>query len=250
MSDQTPRFEVHDLGRMGYRAAYDEQQRTHERVLAGRDEADAPAGVLLVVEHDPVITVTRRPEAASHVIAPPELLESAGVERCATDRGGDVTYHGPGQIVVYPIVDLNRLKLRLHAYLRTLEDAVMGVCAGYGLAAVRDACATGAWIEPSSEGPHAELAKICAIGVRVRKWVTLHGLALNVTTDLDHFKLIVPCGLHGRPVTSLSEQLGKSCPPIETVRTDLVAALQRGLADPVAEEPAPSRSCPTESEKP
>lgn len=157
-------------------------------------------GVILLVEHPPVITVSQRPDAAGHLLASREALASLGVEVQATDRGGDVTYHGPGQIVLYPVLDLNAFGLRLHDYMRLLEEAVIRTLAGDGLAAERDATATGVWVRPA-EGE--ALAKIAAMGVRVRRWISLHGLALNVTVNLQHFNLIVPCGLVGRPVTSL-----------------------------------------------
>src|SRR5262249_23731675 len=160
------------------------------------------------VEHDPpVITVT--PRAGVNLLASPEALAAAGIEVEETDRGGDITYHGPGQLVVYPILDLNLLKLRLHEYMRMLAAAVIDTCAAFGVRARRDVCATGVWVPrgdaDASNGTCGSLtdAKICAMGVRVRRWVTMHGLALNVTTDLSHFSHIVPCGLVGRPVTSL-----------------------------------------------
>lgn len=196
---------------MSYADAYVVQNDRHERVLAAR--GSGVVGTILLVEHDPVITVTRRPGAAGHVVASPELLARHGVEIAETDRGGDVTYHGPGQLVVYPIVDLNAMNCRIVEYLRLLEDVVIGVLAEIGVEGRRDAGATGVWV---GEGPAS--AKVCAMGVRVRRWVTMHGLALNVDPDLSHFGLIVPCGLHGRSVTSLRELLGERCPSMERVK--------------------------------
>ncbi|MEO1584490.1 MAG: lipoyl(octanoyl) transferase LipB [Planctomycetota bacterium] len=216
---------VRDLGRVGYESAYAEQVRTLESVLAAR-ERRARIGELLLVEHDPVITVTRRAEAAGHVLASAERLAELGVAVHATDRGGDVTYHGPGQVVGYPIVDLNRVNCRLHAYLRLLEQSVIDVLAGFGVVGERDASATGVWVRRGGE-----LAKICAIGVRVRRWVTMHGLALNVDPEMGHFGLIVPCGLHGRPVASLREVLGYGCPDMAEVRAVLAARLGARLAE-------------------
>lgn len=226
-------FERIDLGRLSYAAAYEEQVRQHERVLGWRESlaggGEPPAGVFLLVEHvPPVITVSRRPGVRDHLVASEAMLESAGVEVVETDRGGDITYHGPGQLVVYPIVDLNRLKLGLHAYMRAMEEAVIQTCAEFGVRARRDAGATGVWVDPSNgEG---QPAKVCAMGVRVRRWVSMHGLAINVTTDLAHFRLIVPCGLVGRPVTSLQQLLGSGCPPMERVRERLCGHLAETLA--------------------
>jgi len=233
---------VDDLGRMGYRAAYERQVAEHARVVAEREGGRGGAGVILLVEHDPVITVSRRPGVREHIVATAEALGEAGVEVEETDRGGDVTYHGPGQLVAYPIVDLNRLGLRLHDYMRALEGAVMETCARFGVVAGRDAEATGVWVEPGANpGLRGRLdrpAKVCAMGVRVRRWITMHGLALNVTTNLEHFGLIVPCGLVGRPVTSLSELLGEGCPSMEDVKAALAAALRRALSPVESAPPA------------
>lgn len=207
---------------MGYSQARELQDQTHAEVIAAR-ATGGPAGVVLAVEHDPVVTVTRRKEAADHVIASPELLAQHGVERVETDRGGDVTYHGPGQLVVYPILDLQRLGIRLHEHLRLMEEAVIRAIGSLGILGHRDDAATGVWVGSQPD------AKICAIGVRVRKWVTLHGLALNVDPIMEHFGLIVPCGLAGRPVTSLREQLHTDAPSLdvcaELVTDQLIALL-------------------------
>ncbi len=239
--DRLHSLSVIDLGRLGYREAYARQTAWLERVIAGRperDEPDAPhagehpspaLGAVLLLEHDPVITVSQRPSAAGNVLAPGSELLAAGVALEATDRGGDVTYHGPGQLVVYPILDLNAFGLRLHDYMRLLEACVIDTCAGFGVAAERDPLpdrATGVWVARPGEAP----AKIAAMGVRVRRWVSMHGLALNVTTNLDHFRLIVPCGLPNRPVTSLGRLLGESCPPMPAVKQALAASLRDRLA--------------------
>ena len=217
------RIDARDLGRLSYREASLEQRAAVEQTLADRAAAAPRAGVILAVEHDPVVTITNRPAARDHLIATPDALARAGVALAETDRGGDITYHGPGQIVLYPILDLNRLHLRLHDYLRTLEQAVIDTLIPLGLDAARDPEATGVWINRPGDPP----AKVCAIGVRVRRWVTMHGLALNVTTNLDHFDLIVPCGLHGRPVTSLERELSNRCPPIRELQRTLIERLRR-----------------------
>jgi len=189
------------LGRLGYAEAFELQRAHHAEVLAGR-EGDSPVpGRLLLVEHDPVITVSRRASASDHLLATPELLAHHGVAVEPTDRGGDITYHGPGQLVAYPIVDLNALKLRLHEYMRALEEVVIRTVGHFDVPAIRDCSATGVWVPDGDGNPQR---KIGAMGVRVRRWVTMHGLSLNVSTNLEHFGLIVPCGLPGRPVTSLA----------------------------------------------
>lgn len=222
------RLVVEDIGRRAYAPAYEVQARRVERVLEARAAGDPVVGTLLLVEHDPVITVSRRPSAAAHLTATPEALRDAGVAVETTDRGGDITYHGPGQLVAYPILDLNRLNLRLHEYMRLLEDAVIEVCAGFGVRAFRDPGATGVWTD--APGRPGDSAKICAMGVRVRRWVSMHGLAINVTTNLDHFGLIVPCGLAGRPVTSLAQVLGEACPAMAAVKGALATALGTRVA--------------------
>lgn len=212
---------------MRYADAYQRQVEGVQRVLAERGSPDASPGEILTVEHEPVVTVTRRQGAASHVLASDQALASAGIERVETDRGGDVTYHGPGQLVCYPILDLNRFGFRLHDYMRFLEECVIRTLARYGVVGSRDESATGVWVERQGQQP----AKIAAMGVRVRRWVSFHGLALNVSTDLSHFQVIVPCGLVGRPVTSLQELLGASTPSMHDVRAELLDVMLEGLRE-------------------
>ncbi len=193
-------LETIDLGRVRYRAADALQRKHHAEVVAGRDQSPAPQRLLLL-EHDPaVITVSKRAGADTNLLASPEHLASIGVDLERTDRGGDVTWHGPGQLVAWPIVDLNRFGLGLHAWMRLMEQAVIDTLAEFGIEGFRDDEATGVWVKDDRD-PRG--AKICAMGVRVSKWVTLHGLALNVNPDLSQFGLIVPCGLLDRPVTSM-----------------------------------------------
>jgi len=201
---------------MAYAPALERQRAERDAVIAARESGAAGAGVALLLEHDPpVITVSRRAGAREHLVATDEMLRRAGVEVAETDRGGDITYHGPGQLVAYPILDLNRLGLNLHAYMRWLEQIVIDVCDGFGVRAHRDEAATGVWVGDGGAGAGA---KVCAIGVRVSRWVTTHGLALNVSPRMEHFGLIVPCGLSGRAVTSLRELLGEKCPAMEEVK--------------------------------
>ncbi len=215
-------------------------QRDLQRQVIMNRGSPMPAkspGYLLLVEHDPpVITVSRRAGAREHLVATDTQLAAAGVEVAETDRGGDITYHGPGQLVVYPILDLNMLGLRLHGYMRFLEQLVLDTLAAWGIEGRRDETATGVWVGDS---------KICAMGVRLSRWVSMHGLALNVTTNLEHFDLIVPCGLTGRTVTSLHQELGEACPPIAQVKDVVVrrfeAAVAGATALPVQAPPAPRR---------
>ena len=209
---------------MPYAEALALQRSLQQQVIAARG-ANRPRSVLLLVEHDPpVITISRRAAASSHLLASAETLAEAGVEACETDRGGDITYHGPGQLVVYPILDLNTLGLRLHGYMRWLEDRVLEVLAVFDIDGHRDKDATGVWV-----GPAGHDRKVCALGVRVSRWVSMHGLALNVNPDLTHFDLIVPCGLHGRGVTSMRRELGESCPDMGRVKDAMISAFRKAM---------------------
>lgn len=223
---------VEDHGRISYARGVELQHERHAEVMAWREAGpDAPVGVVMVLEHDPpVITVSRRPTAARNLVATPEALARAGVEVAETDRGGDITYHGPGQVVAYPILDLNRLGLGLHAYMRLLEGVVMDVCGAFGVECWRDEGATGVWTGDREGGG----AKIAAMGIRVRRWVSLHGLALNVAPDLRHFDLIVPCGLAGRRVTSLEREAGARCPTMAVAKETVAAALVRAVGERAA----------------
>ena len=218
-------LQVQDLGRMDYAAALERQRVVHADLVAAREAR--PPMQLLLVEHDPpVITVSRRPGAERHVIVSDARLAELGVQKVETDRGGDVTWHGPGQLVAYPILDLHRLDLRIHGYMRFLEKAVIDTLAAFGVQGMRDEAATGVWV-----GEGAPQRKICAMGVRISRWATLHGLALNVCPDLGQFELIVPCGLVGRPVTSLQRELGSRAPSMEQVKNRLADRLMQAVGE-------------------
>lgn len=238
----TNAIQIQHLGRMRYEPAFDRQRETHAAVVAG----DRPE-TILIVEHEPVVTVSKRKGAANNITADEAMLARAGVEVCRTDRGGDVTYHGPGQIVAYPIIRLNDRGLNLRQYVWLLEQAMIDTVAAFGIEAGCDDCAVGVWVDPAKHGmprsaaadryqctPTArpQAAKLAAIGVRASRWVTMHGLALNVATNLDHFNLIVPCGLVGRPVTSMRQLLGDDCPPVDAVGAVLIDQLTDHLANP------------------
>jgi lipoate-protein ligase B len=203
-------MQISDLGSVPYEEALELQRLAHRKIVEGRSAGSYSPFRLLLLEHDPpVITLSKRPAAGEHLLASTEQLAKAGVQLCNTDRGGDITYHGPGQLVGYPICDLNDLSLRIHGYMRFLEECIINVLAKFDIKGERDTCATGVWVDGS---------KICAMGVRVSKWVSMHGFALNVTTNLEHFDLIVPCGLAGRSVTSMKNILGGQCPSMVEVK--------------------------------
>ena len=223
-------IQITDLGRLPYEDALSLQRQRLAEVIDSRG-AGGSIGHLLLVEHDPpVITVSRRPGARDHLLADQDRLAAAGVTVADTDRGGDITYHGPGQLVAYPILDLNRLDLRLHGYLRWLEDRVLETLSHFGIEGHRDECATGVWVG-GAPGPNGMTGnrKICAMGVRVSRWVSMHGLAINIHTDLSHFDLIVPCGLTGRDVTSMHRELGEQCPPMQDVKDALADRFQNAV---------------------
>ena len=187
-------LDVRRLGRVPYAQGLDLQAR-----LVAERQAGRILDTLLLLEHDPVFTLGRnaRPE---HVLFPEAELRERGFEVFETGRGGDVTYHGPGQVVGYPILDLAPDRCDVHRYVRDLEEVLIRTCLDYGVAAGRVAGLTGAWVGE---------AKIGAIGVRIARWVTSHGFAFNVGRELEPFGLIVPCGIRGRAVTSLERLLGQ-----------------------------------------
>jgi lipoate-protein ligase B len=210
---------VQDLGAMAYREAWARQESAHQQVLAGADEQ------LLLVEHAPVITFGRRPGGDRNLLASQAALDQLKVEVVQSDRGGDITFHGPGQIVAYPIVRLIDHHLSVGAYVRRLQEIVIATLAEFGVPAFRDESAIGVWVHDAGTP-----AKICALGVRIRKGVSLHGIALNVETDLSYFNLIVPCGLDSRPVTSIRKILGDRSPSLSAVRAALSAQMTRAFS--------------------
>ena len=181
------------LGRMGYAEALELQRRIARDRITGA----IPQDVLLLVEHPPVVTLGRSTKQ-KNVISSPEFLASKGVELFEVERGGDVTFHGPGQLVGYPIIDLKRHKQDLHWFLRQVEGALIQTLAEYGIPGERSTGFTGVWTNNR---------KIASIGVHARDWVTWHGFALNVTTDLSFFDFIVPCGIDGVTMTSIEKEL-------------------------------------------
>jgi lipoyl(octanoyl) transferase len=189
---------VVDLGTVPYTDALELQRSLARRRIDGSIAED----VLLLVEHPPVITLGRTAKNAN-LIASPELLAAQGVELFEVERGGDVTFHGPGQLVGYPIVDLKRHRKDLHWYLRQVEEALIRGVAPFGISAGRVGQYTGVWVDV--ELPSRR--KLASIGVHARDWVTWHGFALNVTTDLRYFDLIVPCGISDVTMTSVAREV-------------------------------------------
>jgi lipoate-protein ligase B len=207
-------------GSLAYGDACDLQQRTARNVRDGADNT------LIILEHPPTYTMGRR-AAPANILPNSERLSSMGAEVFSTDRGGDVTFHGPGQIVAYPILDLRRLGLGAADYVHGLEEVILETLTRFGIRGERSPRNRGAWVGN---------AKIAAIGVRVSRGVTTHGFALNVTTDLSWFEHIVPCGLHGASVTSMKQQL-QSPPPITTVQNAIIDSFGAhfGLSTAVSE---------------
>ena len=197
-------IEIRRLGVVPYAEAL-----AMQRALVEERRADRIPDLLLLLQHPPVITLGVKGDGGrSNILATDERLAELGIEVSETGRGGDVTYHGPGQIVGYPILDLRPDRCDVHRYVRDVEEIMIRVCADYGATAGRIKGKTGAWIG---------LEKIGAIGVRISRWITSHGFAFNVSTDLAHFDLIVPCGIADGGVTSLEKVTGRrlSLPEVE-----------------------------------
>jgi lipoyl(octanoyl) transferase len=204
---------VERLGTMAYGEALELQRQVARARISGTVAED----VLLLVEHPPVVTLGRSAKE-KNLLASPELLAARGVELFEVERGGDVTFHGPGQLVGYPIIDLKRHKKDLHWYLRQVEGALIDALGEFGIAAERSAGFTGVWTAGR---------KIASIGVHARDWVTWHGFALNVSTDLSYFDLMVPCGIDAVTMTSVARELGPDAPGIDRVGEVVAEAFGR-----------------------
>ncbi|MEI7837664.1 MAG: lipoyl(octanoyl) transferase LipB [Planctomycetota bacterium] len=184
-----------DMGRRSYDEGLDLQRRLVERAIVDPGSSES----LILVEHDPPVITLGRAANEGNVVMTPEQLEAMGFQVRRVERGGDVTYHGPGQVVAYPILRLNERGRDVHAYLRNLEEVILRVLGELGVVGERIEGLTGVW---------AAMGKVAAVGVAVKRWVTYHGLSLNVCPDMSHYRAIVPCGLD-KPVTSVSELLGR-----------------------------------------
>jgi lipoyl(octanoyl) transferase len=204
---------VRRLGVVSYADGLELQRR-----LVDERKAGTIPDTLLLLQHPHVLTVGVKKDGRSHILASPDRLTSLGVDVFETGRGGDVTYHGPGQLVGYPIIDLNPDRRDVHRYVRDLEEMMIRVCGSYGVEAGRVKGFSGAWVGDE---------KIGAIGVRISRWITSHGFAFNVTTNIDFFDLIVPCGIADRGVTSLAAKIGR--PPEMTEVEDRVVEQFAGV---------------------
>ena len=221
-----------DLGRMDYKECWDLQRSLFdaliERKMSHRTESPTDSeenvGTVLLVEHPAVYTLGKNGKE-SNLLLGEEYLRSIGADFYRIDRGGDVTFHGEGQIVGYPIVDIEQLGIGLRDYIDALEQSIIDTVAHYGIKAGRVAGASGVWLGSAEE---RNLRKICAIGVRASRFVTMHGFALNVSTDLRYFNHINPCGFTDKGVTSMERELG-SAPDIEAVKELVINNLSRNL---------------------
>ena len=204
-----------DLGLKKYRDAYDIQRRVFDDLVAAKRSHASTSGMerVFLVEHTPVYTLGFHANENN-------ILRHVNADYVRIERGGDVTFHGPGQLVVYPVLDLELHGLGVKDYVHLLEESVIRLSRIYGVECARQDGAPGVWLGNESE--HT-LRKLCALGVKCTRFITLHGLALNVSTDLNFFKAINPCGFNDRGVTSYSNELGDKCPDMGTVKRDFVS---------------------------
>ncbi len=199
-----------DLGLLDYQIAWDYQERLLKENVRRKSEAGSQKSevstqhYLLFTEHPPVYTLGKSGKKENVLLGDDEL-EDRGIQFFNTNRGGDITFHGPGQVVGYPILDLEKFYTDIGKYLRNLEEMIILTLAEYGIKGDRSAGETGVWIDPSVPGKER---KICAIGVRCSRWITMHGFAFNVNTDLSYFNHIIPCGITNKQVTSLEKEMG------------------------------------------
>ena len=220
-------IKIIDLGHQSYSKSLEIQENHFNGIISLKrfnrktDHPQPTQNYLLWVEHPPVFTLGKSGKI-EHLLVDKQALAEKGIEFYQTNRGGDITFHGPGQLVVYPIFDLDNFFTDIHKYLRFLEEAVIDTLKEYGLNGSRSQGETGVWLDVGT--PFAR--KICAMGVRASHWVTMHGLAFNINTDLSYFDRIVPCGIQGKGVTSLSKELGREiC--LEEVKEKLKTHLGR-----------------------
>lgn len=211
-------FSYQDLGRIVYAKALDIQTEKFNALLAAKAKGEKGRNELLFCEHDPVLTIGKSGKD-SNLLIPEARLQALGVSYYHINRGGDITYHGPGQITGYPIFDLETWHIGLKQYIYRLEETIIRFLALYGLKGERLEGATGVWLDPFVAG---KVRKICAIGVKSSRFVTMHGFALNINTDLNYFSLINPCGFTDKGVTSLAKELGKE-QDFEEAKRQLVA---------------------------
>jgi lipoyl(octanoyl) transferase len=214
-----------DLGRMEYAKAWDYQEDLFRKIIDAKLNSSSAPNYLLFCEHPHVYTLGKS-GSDTNLLLNQKALEGKGATFIRTNRGGDITYHGPGQIVGYPIVDLEAFNLGIRKYIELLEGSVMQLCEAYGIITGRMEGASGVWLEAGS--PAAR--KICAIGVRSSRFVTMHGFAFNVNTDLDYFSYINPCGFVDKGVTSMQRELGKML-DIEIIKNELKEVILEKLKE-------------------
>lgn len=208
------------LQEAAYQPTWDLQRSIQSKLIERKRAGEDGPHVILTVEHPPVYTLGKSGDAGN-LLANENELSEMGATFVKIDRGGDITYHGPGQLVVYPILDLEKIFTDIVKYLRVLEQAVIDTLAGWEIETDRIDGRTGVWVVPDERGPER---KICAMGIKCSRWVTMHGLALNVGTDLSFFDRIIPCGISDRGVTTMEQELSRSI-QITDVREQLVGAI-------------------------
>ena len=208
------KVKITELGFLPYREAWDIQEEYFSNTIAVKrqnrqlDSSILTENHLLLVEHPPVFTLGKSGKI-DHLLLKEEVLKSKGIAFFKTNRGGDITFHGPGQLVGYPILDLDNFFTDIHKYLRYLEEIIIKTLSDFGINSARSDGETGVWLDLDT--PFAR--KICAMGVRASRWVTMHGFALNINTDLSYFDYIVPCGIQGKGVTSIAKELKREVDP-------------------------------------
>lgn len=221
MTQKNKTIQLIELGLKSYQEALAVQEKLFNQTIAikranrNQQQQTRTENYLLWVEHTPVITLGKSGKS-KHLLLDENQLKKKGIEYYPTNRGGDITFHGLGQLVGYPILDLDNFFTDIHKYLRFLEEAIILTLEEYGLKGARSDGETGVWLDVGT--PFAR--KICAMGVKASRWVTMHGFALNINTDLSYFEYIVPCGIQGKAVTSLEKELGRNV-PFEEVKTKL-----------------------------
>mgnify|MGYP001300635775 FL=1 len=220
--NKNKKVKITELGFLPYNEAWDIQEEYFSNTIAVKRQNRKLASPiltenhLLLVEHPPVFTMGKSGKI-EHLLLKEEVLKSKGIEFFKSNRGGDITFHGPGQLVGYPILDLDNFFTDIHKYLRYLEEIIIKTLLDFGLNSARSDGETGVWLDLDT--PFAR--KICAMGVRASRWVTMHGFALNINTDLSYFDYIIPCGIKGKNVTSLAKELNKQIDP-ELVKASLL----------------------------
>ena len=210
MNHKNKKLIIKDLGKISYQYGLHEQEKYFSEIIKIKksnyknEKLLKTDNFLLFVEHYPVFTLGKSGDI-NNLLTNKEFLTENKIDFFKTNRGGDITFHGPGQIVVYPILDLDNFFTDIHKYLRTLEEVIIATLSDYGILGFRIDGQTGVWVGKDK----FPAQKICAFGVRASRWVTMHGMSLNVNTNLDYFKYIVPCGINDKGVTSIKEELGR-----------------------------------------